>query len=182
MKSSNFIWFFFSVLAGFLLAGIVILFNNRDTGTSVTLIPAPTALPIKVFLSGNIEKPGVYELPPSSRVEDLFVMAEIDTQINHQYNLAAKLYDGQQIIISSNNLSLKEISVDNFSKININEAGIDELVELPGIGETRARDIILYRESNGYFDRIEDILNVPGIGQSTFNQIKDKIVTNSISQ
>ena len=182
MKSSNLVWFLFSLLAGFLLAGILLLLNNRDTGTSVKIIPAPTAMPIKVFLSGDIEKPGVYELPPSSRVEDLFVMAEIDTQINHQYNLASKLYDGQHIIIYSNNSKLNEISIGNYTQININEADINELVKLPGIGETRARDIILYRESNGFFDKIEDILNVPGIGQSTFNLIKDKIVTNSIRQ
>jgi competence protein ComEA len=66
-------------------------------------------------------------------------------------------------------------------KININEASVEQLDELPGIGEVKAREIVQYRETFGYFDRIEDILNVPGIGETTFNQFKDFIETNSVN-
>ena len=54
------------------------------------------------------------------------------------------------------------------------------LTTLPGIGPTKANDIVQYREEFGFFDEIEDILNVPGIGEITFNQIKDLITTNQI--
>ncbi|HOQ06256.1 MAG TPA: helix-hairpin-helix domain-containing protein [Clostridiales bacterium] len=59
--------------------------------------------------------------------------------------------------------------------VNINTAGIDELDTLPGIGEAKARDIIAYREKHGRFNRIEDIMKVPGIKQNRFESIKDYI-------
>jgi competence protein ComEA len=182
MKGSNFIWYLISVFSGFLLAGVVILLTNHNPGESIKIIAAPTPAPIKVFISGNIDKPGVYELTPESRLEDLFLAASVDEQFYYQFNLASKLYDGQHIKILTDDSKVKELIIENSSKININEANIEDLMSLPGIGETRAKEIIMYRESNGYFDRIEDILNVPGIGNSTFNQIKENIETNSIKQ
>lgn len=65
-------------------------------------------------------------------------------------------------------------SADQDSRININEAGVDELVRLPGIGPTRAQAIIAEREKQR-FRRIEDILRVPGIGRKTFDQIRHAI-------
>ena len=62
-------------------------------------------------------------------------------------------------------------------KVNINEAAAEELMTLPGIGESKAADIIRYREENGGFDRIEDIMNISGIKEAVFGKIKDKIVT-----
>jgi competence protein ComEA len=59
--------------------------------------------------------------------------------------------------------------------ININQASKTLLMTLPGIGETTADAIILYIEENGYFDVIEDIMNVSGIGEATFEAIKDLI-------
>jgi len=106
--------------------------------------------------------------------------------IGSDYNLASKLYDGQHIHISPiqlverNNADIPFIASE-IEKININEANIEELMRLPGIGETKAKEIIMYRESFGYFVTIDDILNVPGIGEATFNQLQDKIVTNSIN-
>lgn len=60
-------------------------------------------------------------------------------------------------------------------KININTATAEELILLSGIGEARAADIITYREQNGGFRQIEDIMNVSGIGESTFEEIKERI-------
>ena len=60
-------------------------------------------------------------------------------------------------------------------KININEATAEELTALSGIGESRAADIIAYREKNGDFSRIEDIMHVSGIGEKTFEEIKERI-------
>lgn len=67
--------------------------------------------------------------------------------------------------------SLPEASL----KININTAGIEELVTLNGIGEVKAQEIVAYREQNGAFERIEQLLNVKGIGEATFNKIQDWI-------
>ena len=60
-------------------------------------------------------------------------------------------------------------------KININEATVAELTDLSGIGESRAADIIAYREQNGGFSCIEDIMHVSGIGEKTFEEIKERI-------
>lgn len=61
------------------------------------------------------------------------------------------------------------------SKININTASADELMTLPGIGPSTAEKIISYREQNGEFKKIEDIMNVSGIGEGKFNKMKDYI-------
>lgn len=63
-------------------------------------------------------------------------------------------------------------------KVNINTASADELNTLNGIGEAKANDIISYRESNGSYKTIEDIMKVPGIKESSFNRIKDDITVN----
>ena len=60
-------------------------------------------------------------------------------------------------------------------KVNINTAGVDELVALPGIGKAYAERIVDYREKNGPFKRVEDILNVRGIGEKTYERIKDRL-------
>ena len=61
------------------------------------------------------------------------------------------------------------------SRVNINTAELAELTTLPGIGESRAKDILAYREANGDFTKIEDLMKVPGIKEGTFNKLKDLI-------
>lgn len=182
MKGSNFFWYLLSILAGILIAGVILLLNSKDPGNPIKVIPAPTPLPIKVYLSGDIENPGVYLLPVDSRMEDLINFSKIKIPPESDINLASKLYDGQHIQISSNESGVKAnaITITDSERININEADIEELMLLPGIGETKAKEIIVYRETYGYFDTIEDILNVPGIGDATFSQLRDKIATNSL--
>ena len=62
-------------------------------------------------------------------------------------------------------------------KVNINTAGVDELVTLPGIGKAYAERIVEYRQKNGPFKKVEDIVNVRGIGEKTFERIKDRLTT-----
>ena len=182
MKYSNYIWYTLAVLSGFLVTGIFILILNRDHSEPITLIPVPTPEPIIVYLSGDIDNPGIYELENDSSFDYLFILANVDIISNRHYNLASKLYDGQHIIINNNGYANESKNLDmSLILININEANMEQLITLPGIGESKAKEIILYRETHGYFDRIEDILNVPGIGESTFNQFKDMIVINSVN-
>ena len=61
--------------------------------------------------------------------------------------------------------------------VNINTAGKEELMTLPGVGETRAEEIIRYREQHGGFTQVEDLMNVNGIKEGTFNKLKDKVTT-----
>lgn len=65
---------------------------------------------------------------------------------------------------------------EQMGKLDINTASAEELLRLPSIGEKRAADIIAYREKNGGFSRIEDIMKVSGIGEGTFEKIKEEII------
>lgn len=68
-----------------------------------------------------------------------------------------------------------DTNTSNEQKVSLNSATIDELMQLPGIGEVKAKAIIVYREENGGFKSIEELLEVNGIGESTFNKIKDQL-------
>ena len=145
---------------------------------------------ITIHIAGEINNPGVFYLSPNSRIIDAINAAGGSTDIANldKINLAYKLQDGQKIYIPS--IYDEEISnyitnnsgdnvLDSSSNINttinINTATQSELETLPGIGEATAQKIIDYRNRNGKFHKVEDIMNVSGIGESKFNNIKDKI-------
>ncbi len=146
---------------------------------------------IKIHIAGEVKNSGIYELEEESRVSDAIEKAGGITPDADlcKVNLAYKLLDGQKIIIPSikqenNGNYIIEDSGENIieneqntknSKININTAGITELIVLPGIGESTAQKIIDYREENGKFENIEDIKNVSGIGDSKYNLLKDYV-------
>lgn len=178
----------FSVSVGLLMAGLILIINRPVPTTEITLntpLPPP---PITVYITGEIQNPGLYELPKNARLNDLILVAGGTTTeaALDNYNLAAKLYDGQHIEIKNNTDSksanqLIETLIDpSSSLVNINEAGVEELDSLPGIGESKAKAIVQYRIENGPFEKIEDILNVPGIGEHTYSQFKDRIIVNQI--
>lgn len=135
---------------------------------------------IIVFVCGEVNKPGVYELNADCRlfeaVEAAGGMTE-NADKNYQ-NLARIVQDGEQIIIPDKESSVSgdKASMNKQSKlININNADVKELTSISGIGESRATAIIMYREQHGKFKRIEDIKNVDGIKDSLFQKIKDQI-------
>lgn len=107
---------------------------------------------------------------------------EIKTQ-SAQVNKSEETYDktiaGMEIVKDSGGVvvSEKEEKEKGTGKININTALVQELDALPGIGPATAEKIITYREKVGGFKKIEDIMEVPGIGESKFNSLKDYIVT-----
>lgn len=81
--------------------------------------------------------------------------------------------EGKVSIISSNDSNV--YTENEKSLININTAGVTELMELSGIGETKANNIITYRQENGNYKSIDDLKNVSGIGDATFEKLKDYI-------
>ena len=136
---------------------------------------------IYIDIKGQIQNPGVYKVLKDSRLFQLLSLAggttgEADTLA---INLSLKLYDQQVIYIPSYQDEYPNITevIDNntSSIININSASIELLDTLPGIGPSTAQSIIDYRTEVGFFESIEDIINVPGIGEATFNEIKDLI-------
>ncbi len=141
---------------------------------------------IFVHIAGNVGEPGLYEIEEGSRLNDLIVPAKIkDMEILDKYfNRAKLLSDGEKIYIpfpeeinKENDEVVLFASEEDQSKININTAGLSDLITLPGIGDTKARDIIDFREKNGKFKIIDDIMMVKGIGIATFERIKELIKT-----
>jgi len=172
------------ILFGLFVAALVWVTARNPSGEAVTLRPVPTDQPIVVQISGAVPRPGVYALPEGARVQDVIsasggFLAEADKEF---INLARVLEDGERLdipytagfspVIPTPAVAPVESSSD---LININTAASFELEELPGIGPTTAGKIIAYREENGPFLSIEDIINVSGIGPGTYERIKDLI-------
>jgi len=172
-------------LTGLLAAGLVVLSASLPRGDAVTLLPLPSPVPLVVDVRGEVLRPGVYQLPLGSRVDDAIQAAGGFTlkAVRADINLAALLSDGQQILVPSQS-SGRTIGDPNLNSgppgqagelININTATLEELESLPGIGPVLAQGIIDHRDGNGDFLSIEEIMNVSGIGQATFDAIQDLI-------
>ncbi|MBL8063741.1 MAG: ComEA family DNA-binding protein [Anaerolineales bacterium] len=192
----NVLYVLIGVMAGVALAGVLLFISRAPAGESITLQPAPTKAPIAVHVVGAVPRPGLYEFAEGARVQDaidaaggLLTGANVDT-----INLAALLVDGEQLTIPFKDGEGAETSgtddtlvlpgatstpstadTSDVELININEASVEELDTLPGIGPTIAQRIVDYRTTNGPFQSIDDIMNVSGIGPSTFENIKDLI-------
>ena len=173
------------VLFGLLCAGLILLVSKPKSGRAILLRPPPTPAPVVVNVDGAVQIPGVYSLPVPSRVEDAVEAAGgfAENARPGSINLAALLEDGSHIYVpfhsaESNSSTEKgerafglSESGEIISLININQAPLDVLVTLPGIGPVTAEKIISYREEHT-FSRIEEIQKVPGIGPSTYKDIE----------
>lgn len=161
----------------------------------------------KVDIKGQVNVPGIYTMPSSSRVIDVINAAGGLTENANTtvLNLSKKISDEMVIIVYSNeevanfnktkeleesiqkqcnqkeeNYPKNDACIDDSNMtttnlISINNATLEELTTLSGIGSAKAQDIIDYRLMNGPFQNIEELKNIPGIGESIFAKIKDYI-------
>ena len=130
-----------------------------------------------VFVCGSVVTPGVYELPAGSRVYEAVALAGgmTDEAAQTAVNQAELLADGQMIEIPTKEEQQAQADAEKARSdglVNINTAGLEELQTLPGIGESKARSIIAYREKNGTFKATEDIKNVDGIGDGIYAKLE----------
>ena len=157
--------------------------------------PEPTAVPQNIFVDvcGAVVHPGVYTFPTESRVFEAVKAAGgyLPEAAGYCINQAQPLEDGQQIYVptveeaqqsgpaawegGAQSRGVQNTSEQSGAKVNLNTADETELIGLTGIGEAKAKAILTYREENGAFSSIDEIMNVPGIKEGTYEKIKDEI-------
>lgn len=163
------------ILIGVLLTALVWLAAAPPRGESITLDVPPTQRPIMVHVTGAVANPGLYYLPKDSRVNDAILAAGgfLDNADKSYINLAGLVSDGEKIHVPE---LMPGLSIGGSGLlVNINSATQSELENLPGIGPTLAKRIIDYRSQYGFFDTIDDLKDVPGIGEAIFIEIKDLV-------
>ena len=164
------------------LAGFYFL-NSRPQVDSVAIqevtpMVAPVApADLIINVAGKVRNPGVYQLPPGSRVIDAMKAAgdQLKGVDISDINLARTLVDGEQILVgsvkySSGKVIVKKISPDN--PLDINRATLAQLDTLPGIGPVTAGRIIDYRIKVGRINNLDELKKISGLGGSKFEEIK----------
>jgi len=175
-------------LAGLILMGIGVLtiFGFQQKEPTIEIISSQDEAKsgsIFIDLQGAVEKPGVYEMPTNSRLNDLLILAGglssgADREwIETNLNLAQKLVDGAKIYIPERSETLRSLDEGGqakivSNKINLNKASTSELDSLWGIGEKRAADII----KNRPYQTVEDLIKRKIIPQNVYEKIKDEVV------
>lgn len=157
-----------------------------DSGTS-TPTPTPAAV-LYVHVLGAVARPGLYTLPAGSRVVDAVGVAGGMTADAEQagVNLARPLTDGEQLVVPHVGDPVQPAQgaagpADTSTgavpggKVNLNTATEEQLESLPRVGPAMAAKILAWRTQNGRFTSIEDLMNVSGIGQKTFDGLKDLV-------
>lgn len=190
------------VLFGLLAAGAILLISQPERGHPIALTPAPsptpsslpkptaTPSPIQVLIKGQVAKPGIYQLDKETRLSDLIELAGGLTELAdvNRVNNVFILRDGDYFYIPANNEIIPETArnapgnnpldaADYFDyPLDLNEATQEALESLPGIGPSKASDIISFREQMGPFSSVEDLLNIPGIGPTTLESIREYLI------
>ncbi len=184
------------LLVGLLLVviGIGVAVRDKLPATTVSVVRSGVTSPtsgvnigaVHIEVAGAVEKAGVYVLPSGSRVAEALLQAgglaiNADREwVAVNVNQAEQLRDGQKIYIprtgeTSQKVESPKSKVKGGQIVSLNNATLEELDTLPGIGPAMAQRIIDYREANGGFKNIEEVKLVSGIGDKLFEKIKEKI-------
>ena len=182
----------------------LVLPRSASGGTAPALVlsaasPSPQAsadagepAELLVYVCGAVRRPGVVRLPAGARVADALELAGGPTGKAElsAVNLAARVGDGQQIVVPERAASGASAAVPTAptaagstaapgapggALVNLNTASLEELETLSGVGPSTAQKIVDYRTANGGFTSIEQLMDVPGIGDAKYAAVKDSI-------
>jgi competence protein ComEA len=173
------------------VAAVYALFQALDERSSPPIVieDAAANLPVVVEVRGEVEAPGVFALSPGARLQDAIAAAgglsrEADLST---VNLARRLRDGELVVILALpapgstptilTAGAGDAAEDSRARININTATTKELEALPGVGEVTAARIAAYREQNGPFRSVDDLIHVQGISDRTIDEFRDLVTT-----
>ena len=173
------------------IAAVFAIFRGIDQRAAPPIVieDATRLQPIVIDLRGAVATPGVYELPSEARLQDairagggLAPNADLST-----VNLARRLRDGEVVVVAAMRVAgaspapttpaMEDAGDGGGARININTASEAELDLLPGVGEVTARRIVDYREQNGPFRSVDDLVHVQGISTRTIEQLRDLVTT-----
>ncbi len=152
----------------------IFFYDNEEVGSDLhfSTMEDRSDESVVIYISGAVETPGIYRLPPGSRIVDavgasgnLLPYADLDA-----VNMAASLSDGEHIIIPYNFAPPEEELGIRY--VNVNTATVHDLEDLPGVGRATAEKIIEYRKTNGLFKDIGEIKNIRGIGEGKFQNMR----------
>ncbi|WP_436854008.1 helix-hairpin-helix domain-containing protein [Staphylococcus caeli] len=169
--------------------------NNKQQKSSVntTKEKNKSSEIIYVDIKGAVENPNIYKMNSTDRVKQLLDKAKLSTDADLSHiNLAEKLQDQKLIYIpkkgeveniQSNALSKSEnghhqsqsITNTNQEKVNLNSADESQLLKVNGIGPSKAKSIIEYREQHGQFENVDQLKEVNGIGEKTLEKIREDL-------
>jgi len=174
-----------SALVISILAGGALIYINRGETSAPAMVLASPGPPVKerdnqivVDVEGAVVKPGLYRLKSGSRVEDALQLAGglLSDADLRGINRAATLKDGTKLYVPRQGESFSgQAAGPEPGKLNINQATMDELDRLSGIGPVTAQRIIDYRKKNGPFNSIEELQEKKLVKPSVFQQIKDQL-------
>jgi len=176
-------------LVGAVVVSLAVLFVRRPEPPRIVVQqPAarPTASPpvpsqLVVHLSGEVIAPGIYRLPVGARIDDALKAAGGPTTYGdvHRLNLAARLADGQQIVVPKRIdpvlATFTDAPTQPPARVNVNTATVAELDRLPGVGPVTAQRIVAFREQNGPFSKVEQLRHANLVSAATYEKIKDLI-------
>lgn len=177
----------FQQSSGFVLESSTLeaITNSSTKATTETQAEQTTKELVIVYVCGAVNKPGVYALSKESRLLEAIEAAGGFAEDAWQdgINLARVIVDAEQIYVPNEEERISgQIPVGDSNqntngetKLNLNTATKEQLMELPGIGEAKAESILKYRQEQGKFTSPEDIMNITGIKEALFNKIKDFI-------
>ena len=193
-----------SIAVGLSAAGLWLARSQAPSPSRVEVI-IPTPAPIVVHVLGAVNNPGVYTLPPGSRMADAIEAAggpDVDADLS-RLNLAARAPDGARIhvpfaaerVVEAPKSGPDEASPEAANRdspagpggasnglVDLNTAPASALVTLPGIGEKRSEAIIAYRETSGEISSVDDLLEIEGLGPATIESIRPFVVQSAAGQ
>lgn len=177
-----------AVLAVAVAAGALLGLGGRPEALPVVAVATtgvmgqstPTSAELVIHVAGAVTRPGLVRVAPGSRVADAVDAAggpTVEAALT-AINLAAPLSDGMQVVVPSQVVGAGgEVVAGPIDDglVHVNQASVSELDELPGVGPVLAERIAAYRDENGPFESVEDLLDVPGIGESKLDAMRDVI-------
>ena len=165
--------------------------HSGETGAAGHSSTTTTLKGLLIHVAGAVARPGVYELPVGARVADAVEIAggaQAEADLD-RLNLAAKVADGQRVGVPRKGEPLDDAgamasgggSADGWADgsggglVNLNTANLAQLETLPGVGPATAAKIVSYRQERGGFKSVRDLLNIRGIGEARFAELRDRV-------